>query len=256
MDWEWSKKKNWSIEDQLYARKREVTNKGSHEHEHLIGAIYSSKMKRSVQYESLWGECIFYYLLELYPLMIRYYEQPVFVATQKQTKGLLLKDKGHVPDVLTFREGSRPHLYQLKGGNSFIEQNPMLYAACMKYALEQGWDYSVVHPKIMIPANMIYNIEFLINFLEPRYYYNDWLPEMHYRIGLLKKTEIYCLAKSFEPKIDHRYILPIIYHLIAIGILITDISKKIDHKSEVSLGSIFQGLYHLFTWEDKTNEIM
>jgi hypothetical protein len=43
MKWEWSKKKSWSKEDQIYVRKRDVTNKGSREHEHLIGVIYVAK---------------------------------------------------------------------------------------------------------------------------------------------------------------------------------------------------------------------
>lgn len=67
MDFNWSAKKDWSKEDKLYSRKRNVSNKGSREHEHLIGTLYSHRMKRGVQYESFWGECLFYYLLELDP---------------------------------------------------------------------------------------------------------------------------------------------------------------------------------------------
>lgn len=256
MKWEWSKKKSWSKEDLIYARKRDVTNKGSREHEHLIGAIYSCKMKRGVQYESLWGECLFYYLLELDPLAVRYYEQPVRVPMQNLTKDFVMKNNEHVPDVLLFRDGSRPHLFQIKGGNDFIQQNPIIYKACMRYALEKGWDYSVVHPKIMIPTTIKNNIGFLINYLEPRYYFDNWLPELLYRMEHLKRTDIYRLAKTFEPKIDHRHILPIIYHLVSTGLLKTNISKKIDHKSEVSFGSIFQEMSQLFEWEGKKIEVM
>lgn len=76
MEWRWSAKRDWSKEDILYCRKRKVSNKGSRIHEHLIGSLYSYKMNRGVQYESFWGECLFYYLLELDPQTIRYYEQP------------------------------------------------------------------------------------------------------------------------------------------------------------------------------------
>jgi hypothetical protein len=65
-------------------------------------------MKRSIQYESLWGECLFYYLLELDPLIVRYYEQPVNVPTKKLLKDFTIKDESHVPDLLLFRQGIKP----------------------------------------------------------------------------------------------------------------------------------------------------
>lgn len=119
----WRAKRDWTKEDKLYSRKRNVSNKGSRNHEHIIGTMYSHKMKRGVQYESLWGECLFYYLLELDPLTVRYYEQPIIVPLKHLTKEYVLKESGHVPDVLTFREGCSPHLYQIKGGNEKVEQN-------------------------------------------------------------------------------------------------------------------------------------
>ncbi|MCY9697188.1 hypothetical protein [Paenibacillus alginolyticus] len=79
----WSVKADWSKEDKLYSRKRDVSNKDSREFEHLIGKIYSHKMKRGVQYESFWGECLFYYLLEYDPQTIHYYEQSVIVPIKK-----------------------------------------------------------------------------------------------------------------------------------------------------------------------------
>lgn len=256
MDWEWSRKKDWSNEDEVYARKRNVSNKGSREHEHVIGKIYSCKMKRGVQYESLWGECLFYYLLELDPLTVRYYEQPVIVPLQTLTIEYELKQKGHVPDVLTFRDGYRPHLYQIKGGDKEVEQNPLTFEACKKYATERGWDYSVVHPKLSIPLVIRNNILFLMNYLEPRHHFKDWLPELHYRLMSKRKWEIYSLAKSFEIKVDHRAILPIIYHLVAKGVLRVDLSSKIDHTSEVSFGSVFQEIDLLFSKRGNKSEVI
>jgi hypothetical protein len=107
-------------------------------------------MKRGVQYESFWGECLFYYLLELDPQTIRYYEQPVIVPINKLTNAHILSEVGHVPDVLTFREGFCPYLFQIKGGNDIVEQNANLYQSCRHYAKERGWEYSLVNPKVTI----------------------------------------------------------------------------------------------------------
>ncbi|KRE48404.1 hypothetical protein [Paenibacillus sp. Soil724D2] len=242
MDYNWSTKKDWSKEDKLYSRKRNVSNKGSREFEHLIGTIYSHKMNRGVQYESFWGECLFYYLLELDPLTIRYYEQPVIVPINRLTKDHLLKEEGHVPDVLTFRDGLRPNLIQIKGGNKKVEQKLNLFKACEDFAKEQGWEYSLVNPKVTIPEIIKENILWLVNYLRPREYFSDLIPEVNRRVKYLHKVEVIRLAKSFEPKVDYRHVLPLIFHLIAAGSLSTNINKKIDHSSEVSLGTIFDDI--------------
>lgn len=249
MDFNWNEKKDWSNEDKLYSRKRDVSNKGSREFEHLIGSIYSHKMKRGVQYESFWGECLFYYVLELDPLIIRYYEQPVKVPLIKLTEDYELKKKVHVPDVLTFRQGSRPDLFQIKGGNKIVEQTPSLRHACSEYAKQQGWNYSVVNPKVTIPDVIIDNILTLINYLRPRDYFSNLIPELMRRVEYINKVEVIRLAKSFEPKVDYRFVLPLIFHLIATGNLFTDINKKVDSTSDVTKGSIFAELNKLYEKE-------
>ncbi|KAB7663886.1 hypothetical protein [Bacillus sp. B1-b2] len=39
--------------------------------------LIQSKNEKSCWYESLWGECLFYYILELELNTVRYYDQPV-----------------------------------------------------------------------------------------------------------------------------------------------------------------------------------
>jgi hypothetical protein len=107
---DWSSKQSWEKEDLLYSAKRKVNNTGSRSHLHIIGSIFSRKMNRSIAYESLWGECLFYYFLELDPLTIRYYEQPVLVPYKILNEKYVLEEINHVPDVLGFRQGSVPHL--------------------------------------------------------------------------------------------------------------------------------------------------
>lgn len=159
---------------------------------------------------------------------------------------MFLKEEEHKPDVLTFREGSRPYLFQIKGGNQIVEQKPNVYRACLNYAQDRGWGYEVVNPKVTIPEIIKENILFLVNYLRPRDYFADLIPEVNRRVQYLHKVDVLRLAKSFEPKLDYRHVLPLIYHLIATGSLITDISKKVDSSSEVAFGTIFHEIDQLF----------
>lgn len=70
-----------------------VNNKGSRNSPHIIGSIPSRKMERHIPYESLWGECLFYYLLELDPITVRYYPQPIWVPYQVMNSRFVLKKK-------------------------------------------------------------------------------------------------------------------------------------------------------------------
>ncbi|NOU88338.1 hypothetical protein GC102_21620 [Paenibacillus sp. LMG 31460] len=133
---DWISKKSWIQEDAMYLPKRKVNNKGSREHEQIIGSIPSLKMNRSISSESFWRECLFYYLLEIDPLTVRYYEQPVVVTYPELNAQSELVKKEQVPDTLVFRQYNRPHLFQVKGGNNIIEQKPHLYKANCRYAQE------------------------------------------------------------------------------------------------------------------------
>lgn len=245
---DWKSKQSWAQEDALYAPKRKVNNKGSREHEHVIGSIPSLKMNRSIHYESFWGECLFYYFLEIEPLTVRYYEQPIEVTYSELNAQFELVKKKHVPDTLAFRQYNRPHLFQVKGGNKIIEQKPHLYKASSKYAQEQGWNYSVVHPKL-IPLKVQSNLIFLMNYMRPRDYYDAWIPEILNKVMYFKNPTVEYLAKSFSAKIDHREILPIIYHLIFRGELRTNIFVPVNNLSVLELGDLSKDLLNYFSVE-------
>ncbi|OCT12539.1 hypothetical protein A8709_32475 [Paenibacillus pectinilyticus] len=248
---DWKSKKCWAQEDALYFPKRKVNNKGSRNHEHIIGSIPSRKMNRSIGYESFWGECLFYYLLEIDPLTVRYYAQPVEVTYTELNAQYALVEKKHVPDTLVFRQTYRPHLFQVKGGNNFIEQKPHLFQASSKYAQEHGWCYSVVHPKL-IPSKVQSNLILLMNYMKPREYYDAWIPEILNKMLYLKNPTVEHLAKSFSAKIDHRDILPIIYHLIFRGDLRTDIFIPVNICSVLELGDLSKDLITYFHLEGDT----
>ncbi|MDQ0873865.1 hypothetical protein QFZ77_002524 [Paenibacillus sp. V4I3] len=245
---DWKSKNSWVQEDSMYSPKRKVNNKGSREHEHIIGSIPSLKMNRSIGYESFWGECLFYYLLEIDPLTVRYYEQPVEVIYTEMNAQYALVEKEHVPDTLVFRQNYRPHLFQVKGGNNFVEQKPHLFKASSKYAQEHGWSYSVIYPKL-IPSKVQSNLILLMNYMKPREYYDAWIQEILNKMLYLKNPTVEHLAKSFSAKIDHRDILPIIYHLIFRGDLRTDIFIPVNNCSVLELGDLSKDLITYFHLE-------
>lgn len=106
-----------------------------------------------------------------------------------------------------------------------------------------------MNPKFVIPKIVRDNILFLVNYMKPRDYYGDLIPEIKQRLEFFQFMEIDRLAKSFEPKVDYRIILPLIVHLIATGVLNVNISKKINPTCQVSLGTIFNEVSLLFEKE-------
>ncbi|TLS50037.1 hypothetical protein FE782_22125 [Paenibacillus antri] len=238
---DWRNKISWDHEDQLYAPKRKVHNKGSREFNHVIGSIPSRKMSRHISYESLWGEGLFYYFLEIDPLTVRYYPQPVIVHHQKVNRQFVLEKKEHVPDTLVFRRGSVPHLFQIKGGDEIIEQQPHLYRACLDYCNERGWKYSVERPKTL-PKVVKDNLQIIMHFKNPRVDYPLWIPEILKKMAYYENPTVDYLARSFSAKTDFRNILPAIYHLIFLGELSTNILAPIGPSSVVRLGDLSQEL--------------
>ncbi|WP_409303946.1 TnsA endonuclease N-terminal domain-containing protein [Peribacillus sp. SCS-155] len=222
---------NWIEKDMEYGPKRGVNNKLSWKIHHNIGGFYSNKMEKEVEYESL-GECLFYYFLELDPQTVRYYVQPVEVAIPYYTKD---RDKGfwtHVPDVLVFRAEEPPSLFQIKESKESTDQHSLVNRVCTRYAAEKGWRYEVVYPK-MLPKEVIYNINYLHGFTRPRRAFKYWGEEVMERIKFFEESSIDEICTSFAPKADPLMIKPIIYHLIAKGILHVDLYKKISSATKL-----------------------
>ncbi|USK44098.1 hypothetical protein [Cytobacillus oceanisediminis] len=235
MDWS---NKTWEKEDLEFSPKRKVNNKQSKYIHHNSGGFFSPKMQRVVGYESLWGECLFYYLLELDIKTIRYYEQPVNVLISTfDEKKLEVNSWTHVPDVLVFRQGYRQHLYQIKGSKD-DEENKVISRACNIYANNRGWVYNKIYPKENIPDVVISNLLLLWNYLKPRKYPNILIEEILHKVTIIKNIKVVELANSFSSKIDFRFVLPAIYHLIAIGKLNVDILQPINSNSMVKHGSV------------------
>lgn len=241
MNWE---NKTWNIEDKLYSPKRRVNNKLSRNIQHIIGGFYSQKMARTVEYESL-SERLFYYFLELDPSTIRYYVQPVEIPMQVRTSTGESKDWTHVPDVLVFRQGHNPLLYQVKYDP---KQTSVIFErnndACNRYAKKLGWEYQVIYPT-QLPRILSRNLRFLNKYLVPRKYYSEWLPIVRYRLECIGQTTISNLADSFKHKIDPLLLLPLIYYLVARGVFQVDVNMEIDRGSQVSINNIAPNYFEL-----------
>lgn len=230
----WSSKE-WANEDMLYRPKRRVNNHASHNIPHIIGGFYSAKMNRVVEYESL-GERLFFYYLELDKPTIRYYVQPVEIPMVEGTDEE--SSKGHVPDVLVFRQGARPILLQIKHlpGETSKEEDFKNWL-CVQYAKNQGWDYDVIYPKTM-PRVLLRNIQFLAGFLHPRKYYAELVPELLLRTESLRSCTVRDLSEVLSNRIHPFFVLPAAYYLIAHGQFLTDVTLEIGPESLVSVNTV------------------
>lgn len=114
------------------------------------------------------------------------------------------------------------------------------------YANKRNWQYLLIKPKEAIPKDVVSNVVFLLNYLKPRKHYDQWVSEVLYKMKLVQQTKVIELAKGFSAKVDFRFILPLIYHLIARGSLHTNLYKPINEKSQVQLGSLVNDIFKLF----------
>jgi hypothetical protein len=229
--------KTWNKEDIEYAAKRKVNNKQSRYINHISGGFYSPKLKKDVGYESLWGECLFYYCLELDKLTIRYYDQPVevpvFMFNEKKKE---IRQWIHIPDVLVFRQGHSPHLFQIKGSDNDNE-NDAIARACQNYSKKRGWKYDKIYPK-EIPEVIKNNILLLWNYIKPRKRTEYLVEEILHKMNFINEIRIIDLAMSFSAKVDFRFVLPVIYYLIANGELKVNFTQPISQFSTITNGSI------------------
>jgi len=231
---QWSDK-SWIEEDKLFQPKRRVDNKISWQRPHIIGGFRSRKMKRRVEYHSL-NECFFYYYLELDVSTIRYYVQPIEVSIPVLSTVENNKSWKHVPDVLVFRNGSKPLLYQIKEspedvGGSFNQCNKR----CELFASNQGWNYDVIYPK-NLPSMVLRNINYLHGYLrERRYYKKDLINDILFKLRFDQPITVGELARSFFPRYHPNDVIPLIFHLIAVGKIEVNVFEEIASHSLIRI---------------------
>lgn len=233
MNW---RRKSWDKEDVEFAPKRKVDNKDSKQRPHVIGAFHSHKMDVVAEYESL-TEWAFYSLLELDQDTVRYYVQPVRIHVPYTDDFGNLKSWVHVPDVLVFREGAIPHLYQTKDSpDDTNEKLKIIDKACEKFAASRGWNYTVIYPK-SLPKVVSRNIDLLAGFTKTRKWFDSYSPLVISKLRFLGESSITELSQSFIPQYDPLLVLPVIYHLVATGSLWVNVNEPITEYSMVRISS-------------------
>ncbi|QQE78388.1 hypothetical protein [Alicyclobacillus sp. SO9] len=234
--------KAWDQEDIEFAPKRKVDNRDSKQRPHVIGAFHSHKMDAVAEYESL-VEWALYSLLELDHHTIRYYVQPLRIHVPYRDDLGNLKSWVHVPDVLVFREGSIPQLYQSKAfPHDSNEKQRLIDKVCADYATSRGWDYKVIFPRAL-PKLILRNIELLTGFTKSRKWYANCVPQLMAKLQFIEQTSIVELSRSLIPQYDPLLVLPVIYHLIATGALWVNIKKPITEHSTVKVSCEFGGTF-------------
>ncbi len=237
MDWS---AKTWEAEDQAYAPKRKVNNKGSRNYPHLIGSFFSIKNLRPVEYESL-NERMFYYFLELDREVIRYYVQPIRVPMKTDDD-----EWYHVPDVLVFRQEYCPLLYQIKESekDNLDPKTVLCNTECEAIAIAYGWNYNVVFPK-SLPKPLPRNINLMAGYLRMRTYYSDWHDQVINRLRNIGPCTVDQLSFSFIDSVDPLHIKPLVFHLIAKGIFLVDVTKTINSVSIININSEMNSVFSI-----------
>lgn len=240
---------NWDELNKEFYPKRKVSNKLSWKIPHIVGSFESKKMKWTVHYESL-SECLFYYLLDLDPTVLRYYYQPLEIPIPFRNKDGEIETWTHVPDVLVFKKDTIPTLYQIKNDMIESEKVNKINKKCNSYCLNQNWNYSVIYPKRQIPDVIITNLTLLHGNLRERKYFPKYIPFVLEKLESLGKCTINQLAGSFKNVIDPLLVLPVIYHLIAVGKININLLKIIHKECEISLqGSLYDQIENLLDVE-------
>jgi hypothetical protein len=232
---EWSHRTSWAAEDVAFAPKRRVQNRGSNKRPHVIGAFYSAKMDRIIEYESL-NEYLFLGILELDPRTARYYVQPVAIPVPVGSDSEGEATWPHVVDVLVFRDGHRPCLYDIKSPDDPAAAKAIARTrpSCERYAAVRGWGYEVAYPRQM-PLIVAKNVKRLLAFTRPRSGTPEWEAVILARAAQSEPCTIAELAVAGEPRLSAGHLLPVVYHLIARGQLAVDLHQLIDSATVVRL---------------------
>jgi hypothetical protein len=163
-----------------------------------------------------------------------------------------------VPDVLVFRQGNSPGLYEVKASPDKLPKNfSRTKARCIQFAEERGWRYKVIYPKQM-PKDITYNLNFLVGYLKKRIGFDHWIPDVIDRLQYMQPCAIDEHAETFRAKVNPVFVLPVIYHLLAKGVLSSNVNRKIDQYSEVCIAtvpnSVVNQLREWFIEEEGPNE--
>lgn len=85
------------------------------------------------------------------------------------------------------------------------------------------------------------NIRLLRTYIAPRKYFPVMADEVLYRLTCMCKTTVGTLARYF----DRPKVLPLIYHLMALGVLQFDVNKEVGPTSLISINAEMSSAYEV-----------
>lgn len=242
--------KERELHKKLYSPKRVVNNRQSNAITHIIGSYNSHKMGGVVRFESQ-AEMDAYVAFEMSCLVWDYRPQPVEVEVKVYDKWGNLKPWKHIPDALVHTEDSRPCLYQIKSGYSKTEQSPKslnIERACKEFAHKNDWDYKLIH-MCNLDKNFRWNIRFLFPYLKTVWTNEEYSESIFSMLRKSQPVTIDELADYGVPGVERQYVLPVIFHELAKGILYIDLTERIDGKSFIRMSQENDPDYYKYVWE-------
>jgi hypothetical protein len=210
---------------------RNVSNHGGN----ITGAIPSRKLGRMVHFESL-TERAYLYLLEHDPQVARYEEQPCRIRYQ-----IAGREHHYTPDVAVFWREGLPSLIECKPAARLDDpDNQAKWMAARLWCAQHGYTFAVVTEALAQQhAILLDNLGALAGHAYQRY-----APQALDAVLAVVQAAGGPLTVSAAverlPQIRPQHARACIWHLLATGTLLTDLTKPLHVKTTlVSLGGDF-----------------
>jgi hypothetical protein len=201
----------------------------------VTGKFASMKNGRSVGFESIL-ERDFFLMLEFDHNVERYEEQPIQIEYEYGNK-----KRRYTPDCLVeYKDGSRPCIVEIKYSDEIKDNKTFLrqkFDVIERYLEDNDMDFKVF-TELDIRTQYLENIQFLYKFAS----LGDMVVEKVEKVVAAVRKHEECAISQLLESIDlSRYnqaaYLPVIWHLVFIGKLETDLNIPLTNASIVRRGN-------------------
>ncbi|MBX7222823.1 MAG: TnsA endonuclease N-terminal domain-containing protein [Blastocatellia bacterium] len=180
----------------------------------------------------------FLFLLEFDPAVVSFEEQPVTIFYTGPS-GILRR---YTPDVLVSYAGNQPsELCEIKYLKDLKENRGEFcpkFRAAQQYAIKEGWRFRIVTER-KIRGIRLNNVKFLLPYRNL-----EFAPE---QLQMVSKTIQQCeitgtagiervLDRLAESRTRQAELLPVIWHLLAVGLIQTDLNQPLRMTSILDAG--------------------
>ncbi|KZN42650.1 heteromeric transposase endonuclease subunit TnsA [Pseudoalteromonas luteoviolacea] len=197
----------------------------------VTGIAAHSKADGQAMFESTL-ERDFISLLEFDKHISRFEVQPVKIICLNNED----KRRSYTPDVLAFRQGEKPTLYEVKYRSELKENWGKLrpkFRMAIKYAKENQWKFKIVTEK-EIRTPYLESVKFLLPFIRQG---ASEEADMALLVGNLKTlgrtTPTELLEKIYSDPWNQARLLPTLWYLIGTGQIGMNLNQKITMTQEI-----------------------